>query len=54
MDLVLAAAGLSENDGITWRAFSMSRASSGAWVREARPIGMERERHAKRIEDTAG
>lgn len=41
--MVLAfAAGLSEKVGMICRDLSMSRARSGAWVRDARASGIER------------
>lgn len=42
MDLALFAAGLSEKVGMMWRAFSISRARSGACVREAIAKGIDR------------
>lgn len=51
---VSCAAGLSVKVGITCRALSMSRARSGAWVREAIPRGMLCDFALCRIEDTAG
>lgn len=47
-------AGLSEKVGMMCKALSMSRARSGACVREARARGIERALQANRIEDTAG
>lgn len=54
IDLALLAAGLSEKVGMMWRALSISRARSGACVREASAKGIDRLLQAYIMDETAG